>query len=385
MFKKTLFVLTGILFLLLAASFCFSSYHHMGEKDSAEFLKVYPDRKDTKLDSCALCHTGGQYKNSSGALIGMGSCQWCHYKYGYDGKGNIKETLNPYGNNYLLNGRNAGSIAAIALKDSDGDGYKNEEEVEATRFPGSREDDPSKKTAPFRVYTLSQLEALPQHTQFLLMNASKADDFYAEYKGVALETLLKNAGVLKSATGIRIYSPDGWSQYHPLNPDPDPSMYHVSGSYPTAAYQYDTHADMASGGWCNYSSPLCKKYSAKIAITNSGGLKLLLAYKRDGKDLTPGTLTSTNKLDGEGPFRAVVPQKAPSPPDQSSTTADQDVVWPYKADWDHNAGSATRTATIIKVEPLPEGTTDIDVMEAGWEYVDQKKIVIYGAIKESSE
>jgi hypothetical protein len=32
------------------------------------------------------------------------------------------------------------------------------------------------------------------------------------------------------------------------------------------------------------------------------------------------------------------------------------------------------------VEPLPEGTTDIDVLEAGWNYVDQGKIIVYGAI-----
>ncbi|MGA1840710.1 MAG: hypothetical protein ACMUIU_08810 [bacterium] len=49
-------------------------------------------------------------------------------------------------------------------------------------------------------------------------------------------------------------------------------------------------------------------------------------------------------------------------------------------EWDHNAGAATRTVTIIKILPLPEGTTDIDVLEAGWGYVDQEKIIIYGAI-----
>jgi hypothetical protein len=35
---------------------------------------------------------------------------------------------------------------------------------------------------------------------------------------------------------------------------------------------------------------------------------------------------------------------------------------------------------MIKVEPLPEGTTDIDIMEAGWDYVDESKIVVYGAV-----
>ena len=56
------------------------------------------------------------------------------------------------------------------------------------------------------------------------------------------------------------------------------------------------------------------------------------------------------------------------------------MIWPYDYDWDHNAGAATRTVTIIRVEPLPAGTTDIDLLEAGWAYVDQEKIIIYGAI-----
>jgi hypothetical protein len=32
------------------------------------------------------------------------------------------------------------------------------------------------------------------------------------------------------------------------------------------------------------------------------------------------------------------------------------------------------------VEPLPEGVTDINTLEAGWPYIDQEKIVVYGAI-----
>ena len=35
---------------------------------------------------------------------------------------------------------------------------------------------------------------------------------------------------------------------------------------------------------------------------------------------------------------------------------------------------------MIKVEPLPAGTTDINTLEAGWPYVDQEKIMIYGSI-----
>ena len=111
---------------------------------------------------------------------------------------------------------------------------------------------------------------------------------------------------------------------------------------------------------------------------------MLLAFKRDGEYLTPGVLNLQNKLDGEGPFRVVPPQKNPGPPDQRSTASkptDPTVwVWPYNNANDHNAGFSSRTVTMIKVEPLPEGTTDINTLEAGWPYVEEKKILIYGAI-----
>ena len=94
-----------------------------------------------------------------------------------------------------------------------------------------------------------QLEKMPQHTQFMLMNTHKSDDFYAEYTGVPLENLLKKI-LLPSATNIIAYSPDGYSQFHPLTPDPDPIFYHVFGMYPAAQFYYDPQADMAlSNRW----------------------------------------------------------------------------------------------------------------------------------------
>ncbi len=62
------------------------------------------------------------------------------------------------------------------------------------------------------------------------------------------------------------------------------------------------------------------------------------------------------------PFWDSAPQKVPGPPDQKSTSESQDVIWPFDANADHNAGYSSRSATIIKVEPLPEGTADIDTL-----------------------
>jgi hypothetical protein len=384
----------GLMLVLIgAANVADAAYHHEGERDAGKFLEVYPDKAGTKLDHCALCHGGGEEENNRGQMVSLGSCQWCHSTYGYDASGGqtaLTGTLNAYGLAYLANNRTVQAIRDINDLDSDGDGHTNATEIAANRYPGDAADYPGLTEAPFRVYTRAQLEALPQQTQFLLMNTSRSGDFYAEYTGVPMKDLLDDAGILDTATGITVFAPDGWSQYHPLYYDAELDMYHVYGNAPDAAYQYppstyyyDSDADQAlnpSYGWCDYSAPSCAGRSHGTAIQVSGGLKAILALTRDGAYLDPGVLTDENKLDGSGPFRVVVPQKYPEAPDQSSRSNTQDVIWPYNYDWDHNAGSCTRSTTIIRVEPLPDNTTDIDILEMGWNYIDQAKIIVYGAI-----
>ena len=396
---RTRIVIVGLLLAccLWWGSGVFAAYHHAGENDSDNFLAVYPSKADTKLDSCTLCHRGGSYEKGDPPdtkTIYLGSCQWCHRTYGYDGSGNIAETMNAYGLAYEAAGRNAPAVSAINSLDSDGDGHANAQEIAATTFPGDDGDYPGLTPAPYRVYTLAQLEALGAHTQFLLMNTSRSGDFYAEYTGVPMKKLLDDAGVSAEATGVTVYAPDGWDQTHPLEYDADLDSYHVYGNtpgesyqYPPATYYWDADADRDEEfnpdcGWCDYSAPSCFGRSHGTNIVVNGGLKAILAYKREGAYLEPGVLNTENKLDGEGPFRMVVPQKYPNAPDQSSKAEGEctAVTWPYVYEWDHNAGSCSKSATIIRVEPLPEGMTDIDILEAGWAYVDQKKIIIYGAI-----
>ena len=123
-------------------------------------------------------------------------------------------------------------MIAIEKDDSDGDGYTNKAEITANRYPGDANDTPAKVPAPYRVYTRQQLEKMPQHTQFMLMNTHKSDDFYAEYSGVPLENLLKKI-LLPSATSIIAYSPDGYANSIRSTPDPDPDLlscfWHVPG------------------------------------------------------------------------------------------------------------------------------------------------------------
>jgi hypothetical protein len=394
-FKAAAGLAMVMMLVMVGAQSVFGAYHHEGEKDADKFLEAYPSMAGTKLDNCNLCHSGGSYVNYKGKTVELGSCQWCHETYGYDGAGEIEDTINVYGAAYKAAGRNAAAVTNIDGDDSDGDGHTNAAEIAANTFPGDADDHPGLTAAPYRVYTRDQLEALGEHTQFLLMNTSRSGDFYAEYTGLPIKDLLDDAGILASATGIWVYAPDGWGQNHPLDYVVDEDLadqilYHVYGNapgesyqYPLATYYYDQQADEnenPDSGWCDYSAPSTAGRVHGDAIPVTNGLKAILAYRREGVDMDAGVLNDENKLDGEGPYRVVVPQKYPNAPDQSSKSDDQEVTWPYNEEWDHNAGSCSRSATIIKVEPLPAGTTDIDILEAGWAYVDQEKIIVYGAI-----
>jgi hypothetical protein len=372
-------MMIGIVVLTVLAAFSpgYAAYDHGGaDTDSDVFLTVYPETAGTKLDSCVLCHSSGQYEKKPGVWVTLGSCQWCHQTYGYDESGDINETLNPYGQDYRDYGRDAEALAAIADLDSDGDTFSNAAEIAALRFPGNADDDPAKVPAPYRIFTREKLESQPQHNQFMLMNTNKSGDFYATYEGVPMADLLEQCGILPTATGLMVFAADGWAQYHPLEEDLDPLHYPVYGNYPGAVFYYNEIAD----GWCDYSAPECANYAHGDSIEVENGLQLLLAIKRNGDYLEPGVLTDDNKLDGEGPFRVVPPQKVPGPPDQPSNASDNTKIWPFDENADHNAGFASRSATMIRVDPLPEGTTDIDTLEAGWNYVDQGKIIVYGAI-----
>jgi len=98
--KKTtvLAILFSLIFFLVTGATGYAAYHHEGENDANNFLTAYPDKAGTKLDHCALCHSGGSYTKSSGKEVSLGSCQWCHYTTSYGKENsNVDQCLN-----YLL-------------------------------------------------------------------------------------------------------------------------------------------------------------------------------------------------------------------------------------------------------------------------------------------
>ena len=175
--------------------------------------------------------------------------------------GDIKETLNPYGKAYLDTGRNEAALSAIEPLDSDLEtATTNIAEIIAVRYPGDAKDDPGKVVAAFRIFTKDQLQAMPQHKQFMLMNTTKSGDYYAEYSGVVLEHLLKRAGIShggyqdrRLCAGRFFPATSTGGQQHNTGKNYAPF---VNGPYPQAIYFYDEEADKAktSYGWCDYSS-----------------------------------------------------------------------------------------------------------------------------------
>jgi hypothetical protein len=248
-------------FIVLITSFVFYSYtqaayHHEGEADTPNFIAAYPTLEETKLDTCALCHSGGEYEKNSGQWVSVGSCQWCHLTYGYDGSGDITQTMNPYGSDYKNAGRNVSAFASIEGNDSDGDSYTNKQEIDALSYPGDPTDDPTKIPAPSVTYTLGELESLTSHRQFLLMNTTRSGDWYAEYQGVPMLDLLRDAGMIEeTTTAVTVFAPDGYFYTYELKPGGE--YYYIDGTYPQAQYYYDVQADKANGGWCDYSAPSC--------------------------------------------------------------------------------------------------------------------------------
>jgi len=390
----------GIVWMVVSSTSAFAAYSaHENDQDVNNFLTVYPFAKSTKLDDCSLCHKGGCITSSSGKSSYYGSCDYCHQVYSPNPTDeNILKTLNSYGKAYEDAGRNLAALKTIESLNSDGadklincegietpnkDTYTNIDEIKALTFPGDARDYPGLVAAPAVGMNLERLLKLPSHSQFLFLNASKSRDFYARYSGVKILDLLKHAGISKNATQITVFSPDGYSMVFPIDvsdPQTNPKtvQYDVTGPYPYGTYYGGL--DFVDYGII----PGCIEDGGRIPDK----LYMLLAYMRDGDPLSIGKLVpdesnpGTLKLDGEGPYRLVPPQKMAGSPDRgrNDPQEDPDDGWNYDPNKDHNAGFSARTVAAIRVDPLPDGTSDFNWYEGGWNLVDKAKLVIYGAI-----
>lgn len=359
---------------------------HKSDRDQNNFVNAFPATLGTRLDDCQTCHKGGTFTYDSGGTIKTvfkNNCDFCHLKEHPDATfiepqpTSFDETLNAYGLAYKQAGRSVQALIAIGAKDSDGDGHSNNDEIDDMKYPGDDTSKPGQSAVPIKTYTMAQLKALAAHSQFQLANSHKQQyDFYATYKGVTIKDLLTAAGVNTADAafqGITVIAPDGYLK--------DFTADEVNNAYPKGLYYagLDTATLGTECGFVLYPNTLPSGLTDGAEVADIPWL--LLAYERDGLAMAPSELDITSgKINGEGPFRIVVPQSNPGKPDRGSkyspTTCNDGND--YVGSKDHNAGAMVRGVIAIRLNPMPAGFEEFDYKNGGWAYVDSKSVILYG-------
>ena len=360
---------------------------HASDTDINNFVKAHPHTVGTRLDDCQTCHTGGNVDDGGGTVT-ANPCDYCHFVIhppaGWTGlPTSFAETLNPYGAAYDGAGRDGAALAAIAGLDSDGDGFDNDGEIDALRYPGSGASYPGLELCAAVKVTMAELQQMPRHTQFGLANTTKQQfDFYATYTGVKIADLLEEAGVdLTGATSIDIMAPDGYARSFMVE--------QITQQYPDHRFWTGFDVD-ALGADCAFVEYPPETYGLGngdwIGLNTGHEQWHILAWQRDGAPLEPCYLDPvTGRIDGEGPFRNIIPPGAAedglNTPDRGKN---QDVTgctmpeWNFDGSKDHNAGSMVKGAVIIRINPMPAGCEEFDIINGGWAMIDEESILIYG-------
>ncbi len=355
---------------------------HENDTDMTYFINVYGAARATRLDDCQTCHRGGEL-DADGKTVFKNACDTCHLVIHPDESltGAVPvtyaDTLNPYGKAYLDAGRTKDALKSIAGTDSDGDGATNQDEIADLKYPGDAASKPGQVTAPVRAFSYEQLTALTHHDQFMLVNSTKQQyDFYATYEGVKLLALLVAAGVDPNdaaITSLTVIAPDGYMT--------DVDMTAVKAAFPAGVFYggLDTATLGTECGFVQYPDVLPPDVSGGAAIP--GAPWTLLAWERDGAAMDASVLDPVSgKIDGEGPYRLIVPQVTPGKPDRGSkyspTTCNDGYDFDDAAD--HNAGFMVRGVVAIRVNPLPAGVEDFDAHYGGWAYIDARQVLVYG-------
>jgi hypothetical protein len=365
---------------------------HSNDVDSNNFVNVYKATVGSRLDDCQTCHKYGTFTYvSKGATktTQITACNYCHLIIHPDtSSGYIEaqptsynQTLNSYGLAYINAGRSKAAISKIGNDDSDGDGFTNSVEIADLKYPGDSASNPSQKTAPMKILKMDEVKAMTSHSEFLLANTSKQQyDDYATFKGVKIKDLLIAAGVdptQAGITGVSIYAPDGFLV--------DFTIDKVNNAYPKGLYYagLGTATLGSDCGFVNYPDVL------PAGLTDGGAIPdeqwLMIAYERNGLAMEKAYLDVTSgKMNGEGPYRLVLPQANPGKPDRgtdypaSKWNCAGGNIYDYNSKIDHNAGSMTRGVIAVRINPLPAGYEDFDYRNGGWAYIENESIIVYG-------
>ena len=88
----------------------------------------------------------------------------------------------------------------------------------------------------------------------------------------------------------------------------------------------------------------------------------------------------SGRMNGEGPYRLVVPQSVPGAPDRGSkySPSGYEDGHDYDDSKDHNAGLCVRGIVAVRVNPIPDGYEEFDWKNGGWALIERGEIIVYG-------
>ncbi len=368
------------LILLLPAVVCIAAYRTHTEIDSGMFFAAYPNIAGTRMDGCDACHISivAPPPGEKGDFpVKLSSCDSCHIITDYGRKPG--ETINAYGKDYLGAGRNELAFKAISESDSDGDGWSNAKELEAATNPGDPSSNPGMKLAPHKVITFDELKEkqTPVYDQTIFVNVSKSKDgdSYSDLRGFMLYDVLKYAGISEKASSVDVISIDGYAATF--------SVEQLKRSYPQAVpvFGFDKET-FGECGWVRYGS---KNLKEGVPLPNAN---VLLTFEINGEEYEPAKINEQGRLSGAGPFRVVAPQmKNPGLPDNSSKATEECAkttpeTYRYNRGYEKNADYCVKSTIAIRVNPLPEGSMDIDWPGFAKKAIANKEIVVFGALGE---
>lgn len=401
--RRVCLVASPLLALLLVAGFCvvgcgddettkpdeltssLSYRGHESDFDSNVLVTAYPNVLGTRLDDCQTCHKSGEVTDDRDRVSELNPCSYCHLIPYPDesivsgAPENYSATLNPYGLDYMNAGRDLAAIRSIAGNDSDEDTFTNAVELGDLRYPGDAESKPGQPTLPRQTFNSSQLRAPAWHDQFLLMNSHKQQfDTYANYRGIKIKDLLELAGAdLTSATSVTFIAPDGYAKDFPIEA--------IDTLYPSGLY----YANLDPGSFTEPDQGFVQYPPADQlpeGLVDGGEIPgeqwMMIAYDRDGDIIETGYLDAVSgKMNGEGPYRLIVPQTTPGAPDRGSTYSPSGYSdgYDYDDNKDHNAGLCVRGIVAIRVNPIPEGYEEFDWKNGGWSLMLREELIVYGS------
>jgi hypothetical protein len=247
--------------------------------------------------------------------------------------------------------------------------------------PGDPQSVPGKKPSAHVVLSYDDLMkkgvAVADQAMFVNVNrgGGSGGDRYTDIRGFPLIEVLNAAGISEDAESVDVLTIDGFSTTF--------SMDQLRRTYPQSAPVFGLDKEtLGECGWVRYEA---KNLKEGVPLPNA---RILLSFEEGGRSYEPARINSeTGRLNGAGPFRIAAPQlRNPGVPDLAVNAPEECAgkipeKHRYNRDYEKNGDYNVMAVVAIRVNPLPPGEIDIDWPQYVKNAIDDKTVVVFGALR----